>query len=54
MEYLEFEKPIEELITKLNKAKELGDDNSVDVSKTVSDIEKFLMVALLPWVSDFV
>ncbi len=40
MEYLEFEKPIEELITKLNKAKELGDDNSVDVSKTVSDIEK--------------
>ena len=40
MEYLEFEKPIEELVTKLNQAKELGNDNSVDVSKTVSDIQK--------------
>ncbi|MEC7863950.1 MAG: acetyl-CoA carboxylase carboxyl transferase subunit alpha, partial [Bacteroidota bacterium] len=40
MEYLTFEKPIEELINKLEKAKELGDDNSVDISKTVMDIEK--------------
>lgn len=39
MEYLTFEKPIEELIKKLDKAKELGEGNSVDVSKTVSDIE---------------
>ena len=40
MEYLAFEKPIEELIIKLEKAKELGIDGSVDVSKTVVDIEK--------------
>ena len=40
MEYLTFEKPIEELIDKLEKAKELGNDNSVDISKTVMDIEK--------------
>jgi acetyl-CoA carboxylase carboxyl transferase subunit alpha len=40
MEYLAFEKSIEELIVKLEKAKELGDDNSVDVSTTIKDIEK--------------
>ena len=39
MDYLAFEKPIEELIIKLEKAKELGIDGSVDVSKTVGDIE---------------
>ena len=39
MDYLAFEKPIEELIIKLNQAKELGEDKSVDVSKTVKDIE---------------
>jgi len=40
MEYLSFEKPIEELIIKLNKAKSLGEEDAVDVSKTVKDIEK--------------
>ncbi len=40
MEYLAFEKPIEELIIKLEKAKELGAEDSVDISKTVNDIEK--------------
>ena len=40
MDYLAFEKPIEELVIKLEKAKELGKDGSVDVSKTVADIEK--------------
>ena len=39
MDYLAFEKPIEELIIKLEKAKELGTDGSVDVRKTVGDIE---------------
>ncbi|MBT6649958.1 MAG: acetyl-CoA carboxylase carboxyl transferase subunit alpha, partial [Flavobacteriales bacterium] len=39
MDYLAFEKPIEELVIKLEKAKELGKDGSVDVSKTVADIE---------------
>ena len=39
MDYLAFEKPIEELIIKLEKTKELGTDGSVDVRKTVGDIE---------------
>ena len=40
MDYLAFEKPIEELIIKLEQAKELGKDESVDVSNTIADIEK--------------
>mgnify|MGYP001199401106 CR=1 FL=1 len=39
MDYLDFEKPIEELEIKLKKALELGKDDSVNVSKTVSDIK---------------
>ena len=38
MEYLDFEKPIEELMTQLNKAKELGGEG-VDVSQAISDLE---------------
>ena len=38
MEYLEFEKPIEELLIKLEKAKEIAEEGSVDVSKTIIDI----------------
>ncbi len=56
MEYLTFEKPIEELIIKLEKAKELGADGDVDVSKTISDIEAQIQVTrkkiyenLSPW-----
>ena len=45
MEYLAFEKPIEELKKKLEKAKELGLDKAVDVSKTVSDIEKQISIS---------
>ena len=40
MEYLEFEKPIQELIDKLQKAQELGNEESVDVTKTVNDIKE--------------
>ena len=40
MEYLAFEKPIEELIIKLEKAKEIGNEGSVDVSKTINDLNK--------------
>ena len=40
MEYLEFEKPIEQLIDKLQKAKELGNEESIDVTKTINDIEE--------------
>ena len=56
MEYLEFEKPIEELILKLEKAKEIGKDTSIDISKTVLDIEKQIKTTrkkiyneLTPW-----
>ncbi|MBC8474726.1 MAG: acetyl-CoA carboxylase carboxyltransferase subunit alpha [Cryomorphaceae bacterium] len=45
MEYLAFEKPIEELIIKLEKAKELGKEGSIDVSETVNDIEKKIEAA---------
>jgi len=56
MDYLAFEKPIEELIIKLEKAKELSVDGAVDVSKTISDIEAQIQVTrkeiyenLSPW-----
>ncbi len=56
MEYLTFEKPIEELMIKLEQAQELGKDKSVDVSKTISDIEAQIQVKrkeiyenLSPW-----
>ena len=40
MEYLDFEKPIEDLYDKLKKAQELGEDNTVDVSQTLDDLNK--------------
>ena len=40
MQYLEFEKPLEELNNKLIQAKELADIDNVDVSKTIRDIER--------------
>ena len=56
MDYLAFEKPIEELITKLEQAKELGNDGAVDVSKTIEDIESQIKTtreniykSLSPW-----
>ena len=39
MQYLDFEKPLEELNNKLIQAKELSDIENVDASKTVRDIE---------------
>jgi acetyl-CoA carboxylase carboxyl transferase subunit alpha len=39
MEYLEFEKPIEELMLKLEQAKKLSEDG-VDVSKAIDDLHK--------------
>lgn len=56
MEYLEFEKPIEELMIKLEKARELAKDKSIDVSNTIADIEKKIIKTrekiytnLTPW-----
>jgi len=40
MEYLIFEKPIEALINKLEKTKEIGGEGSIDITNTVADIEK--------------
>ena len=40
MEYLEFEKPIEDLVNKLIQSKELAEEDGIDVSKTVTELEK--------------
>ena len=40
MQYLDFEKPLEELNNKLIQAKELDNIDNVDVSKTIVDIKK--------------
>ena len=42
MEYLEFEKPIQELIQQIEKAKELSNESEVDVSPTLKNLEKKL------------
>ena len=40
MQYLDFEKPLEELNNKLIQAKELADIDNIDVSKTITDIKR--------------
>jgi acetyl-CoA carboxylase carboxyl transferase subunit alpha len=40
MEYLEFEKPLEELILQMEKLQELKNENEVDISTTVKGLEK--------------
>jgi acetyl-CoA carboxylase carboxyl transferase subunit alpha len=42
MTFLDFEKPIEELIDQIGKQKQIGERSKVDVSKTVADLEKKL------------
>ena len=42
MEYLKFEKPLEELILQMEKAQKLSNENEVDVSATIKDLEKEL------------
>jgi len=39
MQFLDFEQPIEELFTQVNKLKELSAKNGVDVSKTLTELE---------------
>ncbi len=46
MEYLEFEKPIQELIQQIEKAKELSNESEVDVSSALKDLEKKLEKSL--------
>jgi len=43
MQYLEFEKPIEELNNKLIQARKLADLKDVDASKTINDIENQIL-----------
>lgn len=42
MDYLSFEKPIEELENQLSKALELAEETGVDMAKTITDIRKKL------------
>ncbi len=56
MNYLDFEKPIEELFEQLEKIKQVAEKSGVDVSKTTSDIEEKIKNArleiyakLTPW-----
>jgi len=42
MDYLSFEKPIEELENQLTKALELADETGVDMAKTITDIQQKL------------
>ncbi len=42
MEYLDFEKPIKEIILKINEIETLGEDSSIDVSKTLKDLKNQL------------
>ena len=40
MDYLDFEKPIEELYIKLEQTNKIGEEGDIDVSKTITEIEK--------------
>ena len=42
MDYLSFEKPIEELEVQLSKALELADETGVDMAKSIDDIRQKL------------
>lgn len=42
MDYLDFEKPIEEILHQIDKAKELEGESQVDMAKTIKELEKKL------------
>jgi len=42
MTYLDFEKPIEDLIDQIEKQKQIGEKSKIDVSKTVTELERKL------------
>jgi acetyl-CoA carboxylase carboxyl transferase subunit alpha len=42
MTFLDFEKPIEDLLDQIEKQKQIGEKSKVDVSKTVADLERKL------------
>ena len=39
MEYLDFEKPLEELNKQLEKIEQLGEENSLDVKKNIKELK---------------
>ncbi len=56
MQFLDFEKPLEELYAQMNKLKEMSAKNQVDVSKTIAELEtsiaatrKQIYENLTPW-----
>ena len=56
MEYLDFEKPLEELNVQLEKIEQLGEDNSLDVKKNIKELKatikttkKNIYSNLSPW-----
>ncbi len=42
MDYLDFEEPIKEILTQIDKAKELEGESQVDMAKTIKELEKKL------------
>jgi len=44
MTYLEFEKPIEELLAEIEKLKTMGEKNKVDVAAAITDLEEKLVL----------
>ena len=56
MEYLDFEKPLEELNKQLEKIEQLGEENSLDVKKNIKELKatikttkKNIYSNLSPW-----
>jgi len=39
MTFLDFEKPVEELIDQIEKQKQIGEKSKIDVSKTIAALE---------------
>jgi len=44
MEYLDFEKPVEEILLQINKTKELETETQVDMGKTLKELQKKLEI----------
>ena len=56
MQFLDFEKPLEDLYSQVSKLKELSAKNKVDVSKTITELEaaiekskEHIYLHLTPW-----
>ena len=60
MDYLDFEKPIEEIVEKLDQAKHIGEEGDIDVSKTLSLITQPISqtqlqtLGFVPWHNEYI